>query len=329
MSRMHLLLTAAVFALLWIPACFLVSEGSLAPGADGGDASTGGNGGTIDSTGGSHQGGDGGMPVGGGGSAGDPGCDLGFSCVPEITAGSFVRMRDESEDCDGEWQKPTAFAEPVKVGCMGCSCDPAPVGTCSVALRAYEVFDCSDLANVANVAGCINLSQTYSAFRLLPSMPSAETCAAVGGGADPLLNPATVCSLAAAPTQSCGDGMICVPEGSGALCNMLPEGDSCAAGYGTPADLAPITDDTRDCSCNCGLSTGQTCSQATAETHDSENCSGAVGGTIVDDGACTDVNNTSGTIFITAGTWSGGSCAPIPPTGEVTFGTTQTICCLQ
>ena len=97
----------------------------------------------------------------------------------------------------------------------------------------------------------------------------------MGGGEEPPVNPATLCSLEAVPMPSCGAGMVCVPEGSGELCNLLPQGQSCAAGYGSPVDLATIAMDDRDCTCGCAPSTGQTCSTTTMDVYNSNNCSGS------------------------------------------------------
>ncbi len=335
MSRLHVVLAATGLVLSAVPACFLIGEGTFESTSGGGDPGTGGDGGTgtVIPAGGGPQGGGGGAPPnsGGGGSGGAPGCDDGYVCVPEITAGSFVRKRNDGETCDGVWTTPTTYVEPVKVGCLPCSCDPPPTGTCDTAsIRFYQFGDCSDMADVANLqAGCGNLLQTYDAYRLPPSAPSVEACPPVGGGDEPLINPVTLCGLDRAPMQSCGAGMLCVPAGSGELCNLLPQGDSCAAGYGSPVDLATIAMDDRNCTCGCTPSTGQTCSATTMDVYDSNNCSGASLGTVTDNNQCTNIQDTSGSIFVTPGTWSGGSCEALPTTGDVTFGTTQTVCCLQ
>lgn len=276
------------------------------------------------------------VAVGGDAAGGDavggspPGsCDADFSCVPAIAAGSFVRALPSGDSCAEPWPSPTTYASVEQPGCATCTCGAPAPGTCSAgSLRGYSDDDCEDYLGFVSGNGCHGFGgTTHRAFRLEPSTPSASTCAPSTGSPNPI-DETTVCGLAAPPAEPCGDGWVCVPDGAGDLCNLLPDDATCPAGYDAGRDIAPVTDDTRDCTGSCGPSTGQTCN-ATAVVYSGGSCSaGETTPIVVDSDLCIDtVDTSSGRISFDEGTWTGGSCAPEPTTGALTFGQAARLCC--
>lgn len=293
----------ALCSLMWA-ACTLIND---YPEGVGGDAG----------------GGSGGENLGGGG-ADVASCKPGYVCVPR--ASRIVRLSDDDAgDCGASWQAPVLFAAPTQPGCLACSCDPPALGTCTPGvLTAFTSNDCSGPTSTQGAMGCFSLMNSYGSYILEPSTPSTESCAPQGGGDAPLATH-PLCVPAEDERPPCGDDGVCVADGIGSVCALVPLGSSCPSGYTDPVDIAEVVDDERDCTCSCEPSTGQSCDPSLT-LYQFNGCVGIMG-IYPGDGTCQDTVDAADSVAKSAGTWSGGSCAPAPQTGEVQFGATETLCC--
>ncbi len=270
-------------------------------------------------------GGGGGESLGGGGGTVTAKCDDGYVCVPR--ASRIVRRGDNDHmgGCGDDWQAPQFYAAPEQPGCLPCSCDPPRTGTCTPGtLSAFTDNDCGSAPVTQSGIGCFSLSMAYGSYILEPSTPSVEACEPQGGGDAPY-DPLALCVPADDARPPCEDDGVCVPDGAGTVCALVPGGSSCPEGYGDPMVVVEVLSDDRDCSCSCGPSTGQIC-QASVTIYQTIGCVGQLS-VVADDGNCHNTANSTGSLYKEAGTWSGGSCAPSVPTGELQFGTTETLCC--
>lgn len=273
-------------------------------------------------------------PTTGAGGA-SPACAPGFQCVPEAPAGQYVRVAAGAvQACPGGWTAPVVYGDGTDPGCTACACDPPAGGSCSPGgVNGSTQSDCLPLLNRLNFpAGiCHNFTANVSALVLEASTPSAIACTPGASNPEPVPLE-TLCTPAAAP-QTCGAGLVCVPDGDAAfveLCNLLPAGSACAPGWGSPQPVAALVDDDRMCACSCGMPVGQTCTGETLYYWSNNGCTDDPLGDQPGDDVCHQtVAPTNGSMMIDAGQWVGGTCAASQSgTGQVTFAPSETLCCL-
>ncbi len=125
--------------------------------------------------------------------------------------------------------------------------------------------------------------------------------------------------------------MVCVPEKtSGKLCNLVPSGTACGAGYGAIRTVQEVTNDDRTCACSCGAASGQSCSGAGVSLYNGDNCGGTAIATVLAGAPCFNASQLSESSYkMNAGTWVGGTCpAQSQHTGSVQLGSAMDLCCL-
>lgn len=301
------------------------SEGNSGVSAGGNGSGGIGAGGTSTALSSSGNGG-----VGGTGGTRIQMCPAGYECVPEGTTGDFVRLPGSNETCRGAWSVAVPYAPPNDPGCNVCTCGSPQGGSCSLSLTSYSNSTCAIQleSTAATVNTCFDLSGTASAFIVDP-VAQLGSCAPAGGG--PIqLSTIMACGTYETPDMSCGAGMVCVPEGSGELCNVVSEGQSCAVDYQDMlVTLATVENDTRQCTCECANPNNPQCINSSAVMYNTNNCSSPVA-LIPLTGQCEDTANTSGSVALDPGTWSADPCTSFTiPGGSVTFGPSQKLCCLE
>lgn len=266
------------------------------------------------------------------GSGGGAGCASGLVCAPDAGGGAYARRAAGAASCPVAWGPATAYGDGTDPGCTACTCNEPQNGTCTPGtLHGYTGASCGNALGNKTVQAnvCADVSDTYSGLVADPPSASQGACAPSAVSAVPLVT-TTICPLAGAIGSACNGGM-CVPAGDATfaeVCVTLPAGSPCPAGFGDGATVAPITGDTRACSCACSGATGASCTNASVAVYPANGCSGAALATVPATGQCGTFASNNGSLLYDPGTWSGGSCPPQPgSSGAVTFGAALTICC--
>jgi hypothetical protein len=337
-SHQWMVFVAASFGLL---ACGLSVEGIPAGSSSTAGSGAAGNGGGVASssvgasTSATSASTSSSVGVGGGGAGGAPGCAAGFQCVAAASAGEYVRVASgDGLSCPPGWTAPVTYGDGNDPGCTGCSCDPPTGGTCTAGVVSGSLqADCTPMLGTLGFAAgvCHDFNANVQALLLYESTASAASCTA-GPSAPVPLALSTLCTPEA-PVTSCGNGVVCVPDGDAAfdqVCNLLPASAACDAAWSDATNVATFLDDDRSCACSCGAPVGQGCTGATLTYWSNDSCTNAPLGTLPGDGIChPTAAATSGSMMKDAGSWVGGTCTGSQSgSGGVTFGPPQKLCCL-